>query len=808
MLVISGLAAIAVAGPLLNLYGDNPEVFVANRTGGAQIIIFGLLIAAVVPAFGWAAMTIAGTVGQRAEDRTYGTLVVALAIMAGAVVARQAMPDDTLPFVIVALAVALVILSLHTFGRDLLVFFSAALPVVLVMFMATSASASLVWSDSVLDPDGAGSIGNPVPIVLVQLDEFPLASIVGLDGHVNDALFPNFARLEKEGTWYRNALSDSIATTQSVPAILTGRLGEKGMSPSSVDHPDNLFTLMGESYEMHVIEWVAEMCPEAICEEFAGRAPARFSSLLADAGVVYGHLTLPSEIRESLPAIDTGWKGFIGQDVRTAGPGVEVEGLPVPPDPMRADWVNWMQRIVNGIGLDRSPILHYVHLKSPHVPWETNPSGTHYERPEEYSEVEGVRGDGRWGPEPEPARLGFQRHLYQTGLLDVMFGRLFDRLDETGTWDDTMVIVVADHGASFVPGEHRRWPYEDNRDDLYRVPLFIKYPGQEDGLVVDEPVFGIDIVPTLVDVLEVETDWAFDGISLLGVAGIDRAHTPIHWCCSSDGANTDLSSLFAQVERNHEWVPDQTTWLGIAAAGPLAPFVGLTLDDLEVEYSPDFVWWLDNPLQDVNFGSGTVQTLLTGRVELPASSGSVEFLVAVNGTVAGVGFVYRDSATGGALRSLIAESTLVAGANEVEILLADGSGGWISGLQELVTLELFASDGHLLELRREGGKRIQVDDVSRIVGGWRVEGWAADVVAKLTPDMVYIFAGDLLVAEGPPNMDNRNVVGWFGSENLLRSGFSFDIDLALVPHDLAQFTIVAEFGTHAVGDSAPMRSDS
>ena len=46
---------------------------------------------------------------------------------------------------------------------------------------------------------------------------------------------------EFEGTWYRNAFSDSIATTQSVPAILTGKLGEKGLSPSSVDHPENLF---------------------------------------------------------------------------------------------------------------------------------------------------------------------------------------------------------------------------------------------------------------------------------------------------------------------------------------------------------------------------------------------------------------------------------------------------------------------------------------------------------------------------------------------------------------------------------------
>ena len=59
-------------------------------------------------------------------------------------------------------------------------------------------------------------------LVMLQLDEFPLASIVATDGTINSDLFPNFARLAEEGTWYRNTLSDSIATTQSVPAILTG----------------------------------------------------------------------------------------------------------------------------------------------------------------------------------------------------------------------------------------------------------------------------------------------------------------------------------------------------------------------------------------------------------------------------------------------------------------------------------------------------------------------------------------------------------------------------------------------------------
>lgn len=806
MLVIAGLSAVAVAGPVLDLYGRNPEVFVANRTSPVEIIAFGLIIALAIPVVSLALMMAARGIGDRAERFVYLGLVGVLGLAVGMVVGRQIFPASTAGALAAAVAVAVVVFGLHRWMRGVLAFFAVALPLVLVLFVATSASARLVWSAS--EPEQVGGVvGSSAPLVFIQLDEFPLASIVGEDGEINGELFPNFARLATEGSWYRNALSDSIATTQSVPAILTGRLGEKGMSPSSVDHPDNLFTLLADDYEMHVIEWVAEMCPEDICPEYAGRAPARFTSLLVDVGVVYGHLTLPPPARESLPSIDNSWKGFLGQDARSGGTGVAVPGLPVPSDPMRVEWVNWMQRIINGIGDDASPILHYAHLKSPHVPWATNPSGTHYSRPEEYTEVEGVGGDGHWGPDAEPARLGFQRHLFQIGLLDTMFGRLFDRLEETGTWDETMIVVVADHGASFVPGEHRRWPYENNRDDLYRVPLLVKYPGQTDGQIVDEPVFGIDILPTIVEVLDVETDWEFDGVSLLHVEGSNRLHTPVHWCCNGDGASTEVETLWAQVARNHEWIPDQSSWTKVAAAGPLAPLVGRSMASIDVSGSDDFTWSLDDPLQDVDRTTGVVQTLITGRVELPEEVVSDEALVIVNGGIAGVGFISRDSASGGTIRAMIAEETLVDGRNDVEILIANPDGGWYSGTSDVITLDLITEDGRLLELRPEGSRRLQVDRVLRTEGGWRVEGWAADVTRKVTPDTFYVFAGEALVAWGEPNVENRNVVRWFGSDDLLMSGFSFNFTTELVPEALEQFTVVAEFDSYAIGEAAPIRRD-
>lgn len=803
--VITGLGAVAFVAPLLDIYGKNPEVFVANRSSSTEIFVFGLIVALLIPLVGWAVLTTTAAIGGRAPDIAFWTMVGILSIGAGFVISRQMLPDGTLVAILVGVLVGVFLFWLARTIDLVFIIASLAVPVLLVMFVSTSASARLIWQEPEPDAQAGTDVGAAHNIVMLQLDEMPLASIVEPDGTINEKLFPNFARLAEEGTWYRNALSNSIATTQSVPAILTGVSGDEDLSPSYVDHPNNLFTLLGDSYDMHVIEWVADLCPENTCPDYAGRAPARFSNLLRDVGVVYGHLTFPGSLRQSLPSIDNAWKGFLGQSDTEDSDNVEIEGLPVVAGPERQDWINWMQRISNGIDADAPPTLSYAHLRSPHVPWVLNPSGTQYERPEEYTEVAGVEGDGRWSPDPNASILGFQRHLYQLGFLDVMLGRLLDRIEETGTWDDTMFIVIADHGASFVPGEHRRWPYENNRDDLYRVPMFIKYPGQTEGEVVDLPAYGVDVLPTIVDVLGVETDWTFDGTSLLELSDV-RPHEPIHWCCNGEGVSTDVGVLFDQVKRNHGWIPDQSSWAGVARVGPNRYLVGRPMSELEVESTDAVRWSLDlgSSLADVDRGEGIVQTVVTGRVETDSSDDGDDFLVVVNDVVAGVAHFVRDSVSGGTFAGLIAEDAVADGSNDIELLLPRDDGVWLSGISEEITVDLVADDGHVIDLGAEGARRIQVSRVTETEDGWELVGWAANVTAKEVPDMIYVFSGEQLLYSGPPNIDNRDVVRWFDSAELLHSGFDIVVSAEDVPEEVSRLMVIAEFGDGAVSDSADL----
>jgi arylsulfatase A-like enzyme len=805
-LVILGLMTAGVAAPVLDLYGRNPSVFVANRSTPEQIVIFGLLVTFTLPLVALIILTITEKISSRAADISYYILVGISAAATGLVVSRQLVPENTIGAVVLALGITVAVLALFRRIESGLLFFSLLGPTVLVMFLLLSPTASLLAEPAapIVNPD---QVGNPAPIVFIQLDELPLASLLDDGGNINAALFPNFARLADSGNWYRNALSNSIATTQSVPATLSGRLGESDASPSLIDHPNNLFTLLGQGYEMHVVEWLTDMCPEELCKDYAGRGPARFGSLLEDVGVVYGHLSLPESAREGLPSIDGSWKGFLGQaEAREAAP-VDIGDLAVPVAGQRSKWIDWIERIIDGVEADAPPTLHFVHLQAPHIPWRINPSGSHYQRPEQYDEVDGIEGGGKWVTRPDLPRLAYQRHLYQLGFVDDRLGALFDKLEETGNWEDSLIVVLADHGASFVPGEHRRWPMEDNRSDLYRIPLLIKVPGQVEGNVYDEPAYAIDVLPTIVDALDITTDWEFDGHSLLQIEGTDYPHQTIHYCCSRESASTDLSELFDEVSRNHDWVPNQESWTGVAGSGPYADLVGRPLADLAPTPNEDLRWSLTQAgqLADVNRASGWVPTFISGRLQLPAGVPDDDLLLTVNGTVAGTGFVIRDSDTSGEIRGLLAEGLVEDGTNEVAILIPDPEGeGWLVGAAAEITVDYVAEDGRQLELSPEGDKRLEITTVQDTGSGWVVKGWAADVKEKLTADRIYVFAGDKLLVSGPPNVDNANVVRWFKSDRLLHSGFTFDIPDAEVPDDLERLTVIAEFGDYAIESPATL----
>ncbi len=98
------------------------------------------------------------------------------------------------------------------------------------------------------------------------------------------------------------------------------------------------------------------------------------------------------------------------------------------------------------------------------------------------------------------------RALYdgEISYLDFRIGQLFDYLKELQIWDNTVLIITADHGENFGDHQlmnHRLCVY----DTLLHVPLIIRYPGlAETGMRVDEPVQLTDLFPTILDIVGID----------------------------------------------------------------------------------------------------------------------------------------------------------------------------------------------------------------------------------------------------------------------------------------------------------------
>jgi hypothetical protein len=137
------------------------------------------------------------------------------------------------------------------------------------------------------------------------------------------------------------------------------------------------------------------------------------------------------------------------------------------------------------------PFLAYVHLLRPHNPYAPSAdfagrfgsSGAH----EQGNTRRLLRIDRKRRP-ISAAHLENLRALYDENLAvaDAMFGRLVDGMHERGLLDETIVVLLSDHGEGFL--EHGRLLHGSTTfDEMIRIPLLIRIPGMPPG-VVDHPI--------------------------------------------------------------------------------------------------------------------------------------------------------------------------------------------------------------------------------------------------------------------------------------------------------------------------------
>lgn len=102
-----------------------------------------------------------------------------------------------------------------------------------------------------------------------------------------------------------------------------------------------------------------------------------------------------------------------------------------------------------------------------------------------------------------------QRYLSELSFTDYRINMLLEGLESKGLLEDTIIVIVADHGEEFQEhGDilHRGTLYEE----LIRIPLIVKVPGMK-AQVVDETVVTSDLAPTLLSLIGVDVPPEFLG---------------------------------------------------------------------------------------------------------------------------------------------------------------------------------------------------------------------------------------------------------------------------------------------------------
>ena len=232
-------------------------------------------------------------------------------------------------------------------------------------------------------------------------------------------------------------------------------------------------------------------------------------SLESDLGLVVKHLLLPDDLRKGLPAVDRVWEGFESRHGRVAERARTCAATSSPGSPATTRRPASSGRSPRSARPGRGRRCCSCTRRSRTAPWRYLPDGSTYDV--DHHGYPGL-GKDRWTGPQWQVDQSFARHVLQTQYADRLLGRLLDALQSSGTFDRAVIVVAADHGASFTTGQPRRPADAANVGAIAPVPFFVKLPGQERGEVSERAVRTIDVLPTIAKAAGVELPWKADGM--------------------------------------------------------------------------------------------------------------------------------------------------------------------------------------------------------------------------------------------------------------------------------------------------------
>jgi hypothetical protein len=422
-----------------------------------------------------------------------------------------------------------------------------------------------------------------------------------------------------------------------------------------------------------VYETISQLCPPSRCRSTAGNVDrVGLRAVLGDSARVYKEIVSPYDATVD-PA------SFIDQTA--AEETAATDGKPLDPqfrfNQLRLNQPSRFNDFLAGLTDSDRPTMHFLHLLLPHAPWRYLPSGNEYN----------FKTFGRaFKSDQTPApvvELAHQRHLLQTAYTDGLVGQVIDKLKAEGLWDKSLVVMGADHGEGWVPGEKPRSLGKANVPDLMWVPMFVKAPNQDNGRVDDRNWEQVDLLPTVADLAGVTVPWKMEGLSQTGEPARIRTDKwwfdipghrevrdgPTNWKVVLAGETDTLVRAGEGVRGLYRYGPaGDLIYQPPTTVGPVTADLEATatLDDFK-QYT------------QIKPGSGRIPALVSGEITSPLPPATASVLVAVNGRIGGESKLFPERPGEQAAKfAVITPDTLWKagdGHRQLQVYVVDRSGG-------------------------------------------------------------------------------------------------------------------------------------
>ncbi len=265
-----------------------------------------------------------------------------------------------------------------------------------------------------------------------------------------DVSTPNLDQLAREGVVFEQAMTSAPLTLPAHSSIMTGQF------PPRHGVRDNGGFFLG---------------PEQVT----------MAEILSAQGFTSG-ATVGAFVLDSKWGLDQGFAAYQDDFDLTNVKAMSLASVKRPGNEVVDLALKWMD------GVAGQRFFSWLHLYDPHAPYES----------------------------PEPYRSEYKGHPYRGAIAftDAQVGRVLAFLKDRGLADKTIVIVSGDHGEGL--GEHGEethgfFVYESSM----HVPLIVHAPfSNTAGRRVSQPVRTVDILPTVLDLLQIPTPDGLAGVSL------------------------------------------------------------------------------------------------------------------------------------------------------------------------------------------------------------------------------------------------------------------------------------------------------